>query len=398
MHELVAENDRLRQERDALELQLRQAQKMEVVGHLTGGVAHDLNNVLTVIIGAIEVLVEVVADRPDVATLARMIDAAAARGGDLTQRLLAFARKQPPQPREVDVNSLVMEAAKLLRPTLGTRVQVLTRLAGDTSCSLIDPSQLDHAILNLALNARDAMADGGRLTIETSNVVLDDDDVSMSGEIIAGNYVMVAVSDSGHGIPADILERVFEPFFTTKDVGKGSGLGLSMVYGFVKQSNGHVSISSEVGHGTTVRIYLPSVIGAARPAEVVTTPDLEGGRETILVVEDDPLVRRLIVRQIKSLGYATLVVVNVAEAMAILESPQEIDLLLTDMIMPGSMNGRQLADAALRHRAALKVLFTSGYSERAVIRHGQLDAGALLLEKPYRKSDLARMLRAAIAA
>jgi CheY-like chemotaxis protein len=171
-----------------------------------------------------------------------------------------------------------------------------------------------------------------------------------------------------------------------------------MVYSFVKQSHGHISISSEVGHGTTVRLYLPSVIGAARPAEVVTTSDLEGGRETILVVEDDPLVRRLIVRQIKSLGYATLVVVNVAEAMAILESPQEIDLLLTDMIMPGSMNGRQLADAALRHRAALKVLFTSGYSERAVIRHGQLDAGALLLEKPYRKSDLARMLRAAIAA
>jgi signal transduction histidine kinase len=398
MKQLVEEKDRLLHEKDTSELELRQAQKMEAVGQLTGGVAHDLNNILTVIVGATEVLIEAVADRPEVAALARMIDAAAARGGDLTQRLLAFARKQPLQPREVDVNSLVTDAAKLLRPTLGAHVQVVTKLAGDISLSLIDPGQLNHAILNLALNARDAMSDGGKLTIATSNVVLDNSDVRITGEVTAGNYVMVEVTDSGHGIPAAVLQRVFEPFFTTKDVGKGSGLGLSMVYGFVKQSNGHVSISSEVGHGTTVKMYLPSATGVARPAEVVATSSIEGGRETILVVEDDPLVRRLIVGQIKSLGYATLVVVNAAEALAVLESSQEIDLLFTDIIMPGSMNGRQLADMALRHRSALKVLFTSGYSQGTIIHHGQLDAGALLLEKPYRKSDLARMLRAAIAA
>jgi CheY-like chemotaxis protein len=206
------------------------------------------------------------------------------------------------------------------------------------------------------------------------------------------------VTDSGHGIPADILEHVFEPFFTTKDVDKGSGLGLSMVYGFVKQSHGHINIDSEVGRGTTVRILLPSVIGVARPAAAVAPPVMQGGRETILVVEDDPLLRSLVAGQIKSLGYDTLVVVNAAEALAVLESPRQIDLLFTDMIMPGTMNGRQLADVALRQRAALKVLFTSGYSQGAIIQQGQPRAGTLLLEKPYRKSDLARMLRAAIAA
>jgi signal transduction histidine kinase len=398
MKGLVAEKDLLLCEKGASEPQLRQAQKMEAIGQLTGGIAHDFNNILTVIIGISEILVEVVADRPEVAALAKIIDDAASRGSDLTRRLLAFARKQPLQPREVDVNLLVIEAAKLLQPTLGASVEVVTKLAGDTSLSLVDPSQLNHAILNLALNARDAMSDGGKLTIETGNVALDGNDIRMNGEVTAGDYVMLAVTDSGHGIPADVLEHVFEPFFTTKDVDKGSGLGLSMVYGFVKQSNGHINIYSEVGHGTTVRIYLPSATGAARPAEIAATSDLEGGRETILVVEDDPLVRKLIVGQIKSLGYATLVVVNAAEALAVLESPQAIDLLLTDMIMPGSMNGRQLADMALRHRAELKVLFTSGYAQGAIVQHGQLDAGALLLEKPYRKSDLARLLRAAIAA
>jgi signal transduction histidine kinase len=397
MRELVADKDRLLHEKDASEGQLRQAQKMEAIGQLTGGVAHDLNNILTVITGTTEILVDIVADRPEIAALARIIGEAAARGGDLTQRLRAFARKHPLQPREVDVNSLVVEAAKLLRPTLGARVEVLTRLAGDTSLALIDPSQLNNAILNLALNARDSMPDGGKLTIETGNVVVDGRGLPINGGGGAGKYVMLAVTDSGHGIPADILEHVFEPFFTTKDVDKGSGLGLSMVYGFVKQSHGYINIDSKVGHGTTVRIYLPSVSGVARPA-AVATPVMQGGRETILVVEDDPLLRSLVVGQIKSLGYDTLVVVNAAEALAVLESPRQIDLLFTDMIMPGSMNGRQLADVALRRRAALKVLFTSGYSQGAIIQHGQPGAGALLLEKPYRKADLARMLRAAIAA
>jgi len=398
MKALVAEKDRLLYEKDVSERQFRQAQKMEAVGQLTGGVAHDLNNILTVITGTTEILTEVVADRPEAAALVKMIGEAAARGGDLTHRLLAFARKQPLQPREVDVSLLVTEAAKMLQPMLGARIQVLTKLAVDTSLALIDPGQLNNAILNLALNARDAMPDGGKLTIETSNVVVDESDSRMNGDFTAGNYVMVAVTDSGRGIPAAILEHVFEPFFTTKDVDKGSGLGLSMVYGFVKQSNGHINIHSEVGLGTSVRIYLPQAIGAARPVEVLATSDMKGGCETILVVEDDPLVRKLVVGQIKSLGYDTLAAVDAAEALAVLKSSRQIDLLFTDMIMPGPMSGRQLADVALQNRAALKVLFTSGYSEENIIHHGKLDADALLLEKPYRKADLARMLRAALAA
>jgi len=398
MKALVEEKDRLLYDKNVADLQLRQAQKMEAVGQLTGGIAHDLNNLLTVITGTIEILAEAVAERPELVAITRMIDDAAARGADLTQRLLAFARKQPLRPREVDVNSLVIEATNLLRPTLGEQIEVHMVLAGDASRALIDPSQLTNAILNLALNARDAMPDGGKLTIETGNVTLDDSYASVNGDVAAGDYVLVAVTDSGHGIPADVLDHVFEPFFTTKDVDKGSGLGLSMVYGFVKQSNGHIKIYSEQGHGTTVRIYLPQAIGAAAVAKVPTTPGIEGGHETILVVEDDHLVRAFVVSQIQSLGYLTVAAVNAAEAMAVINGPQEINLLFTDMIMPGSMNGRQLADAALQQRAALKILFTSGYSNEAIIHHGHLDAGVLLLAKPYRKSDLARMIRAALAA
>src|SRR5450759_2890300 len=341
MKALVEEKDRLLDEKSAADVHLRQAQKMEAVGQLTGGIAHDLNNILTVITGTIEILAEAVADRPALAAIAQMIDDAAARGGDLTQRLLAFARKQPLQPREVDVNSLVIEASSLLRPTLGEHIEVHMMLAGDTSRALIDPSQLTNAILNLALNARDAMPNGGTLIIETCNVVLDDNYASMNSDVTAGNYVMVAVTDSGHGIPAEILNNVFEPFFTTKDVNKGSGLGLSMVYGFVKQSNGHIKIYSEEGHGTTVRIYLPQATGAVEAAGLVTEASIEGGQETILVVEDDSLVRTFVVGQIQSLGYATLAAVNAAEALTVIDGPQEIDLLFTDMIMPGSMNGRQ---------------------------------------------------------
>jgi len=398
MKALVEEKDRLLDEKGVADLQLRQAQKMEAVGQLTGGIAHDLNNILTVITGTIEILAEAVADRPELAAIARMIDEAAGRGADLTQRLLAFARKQPLQPREVDVNSLVIEASNLLRPTLGEHIEVYMILAGDTSRALIDPSQLTNAVLNLALNARDAMAGGGKLTIETSNVILDDGYASTNVDVAAGNYVMIAVTDSGHGIPAGILSRVFEPFFTTKDVDKGSGLGLSMVYGFVKQSNGHIKIYSEEGHGTTVRIYLPQASGTVAPAELTSDLRIEGGHETILVVEDDNLVRTFVLSQIQSMGYVTLAATNAAGALAIIDGPQHIDLLFTDMIMPGSMNGRQLADAALQRRTALKILFTSGYSNEAIIHHGHLDAGVLLLAKPYRKSDLARMLRAALVA
>jgi len=400
MKALVEEKDRLLYEKNAADLQLRQSQKMEAVGQLTGGIAHDLNNILTVITGTIEILAEAVADRPELVTIAKMIDEAAERGADLTQRLLAFARKQPLQPREVDVNSLVIEASNLLRPTLGEQVEVQIMLSRDTARALIDPSQLTNAILNLALNARDAMPDGGKLTIETSNVILDDSYAGIHSEVTAGPYVLIAVTDSGHGIPAGILENVFEPFFTTKDVGKGSGLGLSMVYGFVKQSNGHIKICSEAGLGTTVRIYLPQAIGLAQPItdELASTSILEGGDETILVVEDDDLVRTFVVGQIQSLGYVALSAVNADAALVVINSAQTIDLLLTDMIMPGSMNGRQLSDAALRRRPSLSVLFTSGYTENTVIHYGRLDAGVLLLAKPYRKSDLARMIRAALGA
>jgi signal transduction histidine kinase len=398
MKALVEEKDRLLDEKNDADVQLRQAQKMEAVGQLTGGIAHDLNNILTVIIGTIDILAEGVADRPELVAVARMIDEAAARGADLTQRLLAFARKQPLQPREVDVNSLVTQAAQLLRPTLGEQIEVHMKLAGDATHALIDPSQLTNAILNLALNARDAMTDGGKLIIETGDVVLDDAYASLNRDVAAGNYVMVSVTDSGHGIPADVLEHVFEPFFTTKDVDKGSGLGLSMVYGFVKQSHGHIKIYSEEGQGTTVRIYLPQVVDVARPAAIAIIPDMEGGDEIILVVEDDHLVRTFVVGQIQSLGYATLAAGNATEALTVVNSSQKIDLLFTDMIMPGSMNGRQLADAALQRRTALKVLFTSGYSNEVIIHNGHLDAGVLLLAKPYRKSELARMIRAALAA
>ena len=398
MKALVEEKDRLLYEKNVTDLQLLQAQKMEAVGQLTGGVAHDLNNILTVITGTIEILSEAFADRPELLAITKMIDDAAARGADLTQRLLAFARKQPLQPREVDVNALVIQTANLLRPTLGEQIEVHMMLTDDLSHALIDPSQLTNAVLNLALNARDAMPEGGKLTIETRNVALDEEYASTNIDVTAGDYVLVAVTDSGHGIPAAILNNVFEPFFTTKDVDKGSGLGLSMVYGFVKQSNGHIKIYSEEGHGTTVRIYLPQAIGVAPSAELVSETNIEGGHETILVVEDDNLVRTFVIGQIQSLGYATLAAVNAKEAMAVIDGPEKVDLLFTDMIMPGSMNGRQLADAALQQRASLKVLFTSGYSNEAIIHHGHLDAGVLLLAKPYRKSDLAQMIRAALAA
>jgi signal transduction histidine kinase/CheY-like chemotaxis protein len=383
---------------EATESQVRQAQKMEAIGQLTGGVAHDFNNLLTVITGTIEILGEAVKDRPHLVQITNMIGAAAARGADLTQHLLAFARRQPLQPRNVDVNAMVIEAARLLRPTLGEQIEVESMLAHDSHPALIDPSQLSTAILNLALNARDAMPDGGKLTLETKNVVLDENYAGMNSEVSPGNYVMIAVSDSGTGIPASLLEKVFEPFYTTKDVGKGSGLGLSMVYGFVKQSNGHIRIYSEEGHGTTVKLYLPQAPGVADalPAEAGAS-ELEHGDESILIVEDDALVREYVVTQIDRLGYDTLSAGNAAEALAIIDRPGRIDLLFTDVIIPGGMNGRQLAIEAQTRRPGLKVLYTSGYTENAIVHHGRLDAGVLLLAKPYLNSDLARMIRTALA-
>ena len=384
-------------EKQAAEAQLRHVQKMDAIGQLTGGVAHDFNNILTVITGTIGILEDAVAGDPQLAAIARLIDEAAERGANLTKHLLAFARKQPLQPLEVDVNSLVLEAAKLLQPTLGEHIEITPLLAEDAWTALADPSQLTTAVLNLALNARDAMPNGGKLALETSNVYLDENYASMQDEVAAGNYVMIAVSDTGSGIPAALLERVFDPFFTTKEVGKGTGLGLSMVFGFVKQSGGHIKLYSEEGHGTSVKIYLPRATGLNQTAaEALVSVDIEGGSEAVLVVEDDPLVRRYVMTQIESLGYTTLEAANATDALHVIDNGANIDLLFTDVIMPGHMNGRQLVDEALKRRPGLKTLYTSGYTENAIVHHGRLDSGVLLLAKPYRKSELARMIRLAL--
>jgi nitrogen-specific signal transduction histidine kinase/ActR/RegA family two-component response regulator len=384
-------------EKQEAESRLRQAQKMDAVGQLTGGVAHDFNNILTVITGTIGILQDAVADRPELVSIAKLIDDAAERGAQLTKHLLAFARKQPLQPREIDVNSLMVEAAKLLHPTLGEQIQISPMLAEDAWTAMVDPNQLTTAVLNLALNARDAMPNGGKLVLKTRNVYLDEGYAGMHSEVAPGNYVMIAVSDTGSGIPASYLERVFEPFFTTKAVGKGTGLGLSMVFGFVKQSGGHIKIYSEEGHGTTVRIYLPRSTGLQQTAtEALAASDVRGGNERVLIVEDDPLVRQYVITQIKSLGYTTLDAANATEALDIIDNTENIDLLFTDVIMPGPMNGRRLVDEALKRRPDLKTLFTSGYTENAIVHHGRLDSGVLLLAKPYRKSDLARMIRQAL--
>jgi signal transduction histidine kinase len=384
-------------ETEATETQIRQAQKMEAVGQLTGGIAHDFNNILTVITGTIEILGEAVADRPQLAQIARLIEEAASRGAALTQHLLAFARKQPLQPTSVDINTLIVDTVKLLQATIGERVSIDFVPGEDVAPALVDPSQLATAMLNLALNARDAMPNGGRLRIETTNVELQDNRIPAYDGPAAGQYVMISISDTGHGIAAGELNKVFEPFYTTKEVGKGTGLGLSMVYGFVKQSRGHITIQSEEGRGTSILIYLPRADAEATPVVKMSAPELaEQGHETILIVEDDPLVRSYVLTQIRSLGYRTLSASNGLEALAVLRGSEKIDLLFTDVIMPGAINGRELSIEASGLRPGLKVLFTSGYTENAIDHDGRLDHGVQLLKKPYRRSDLASMLRIAL--
>jgi len=379
----------------AAEDRIRQAEKMEAVGQLTGGIAHDFNNILTVITGTIEILADAVKDDPQHAAITRMIDEAASRGADLTQHLLAFARKQPLEPKETDVNTLIIDTAKLLQRTLGEHVEIESVFEDESCPAIVDPNQLATAILNLALNARDAMPDGGKLIIETGQVVLDENYASTHADVRPGRYAMIAVSDTGTGIPASMLDRVFEPFFTSKGPGKGTGLGLSMVYGFVKQSAGHIMVYSEEGHGTTIKMYLPPAAGTSLTAEPAALGTVVGGHETILVVEDDMLVRSYVLTQLHSLGYVTLDAGNATEALAIVHAGRPFDLLFTDVIMPG-LNGRQLANEMLKIRPTLKVLFTSGYTENAIIHHGRLDEGVLLLAKPYRKSDMAIMIRKAL--
>jgi PAS domain S-box-containing protein len=377
------------------EHKLLQSQKLDAIGKLTGGVAHDFNNMLTVITGTTETLVAGLAHQPALQKTAELIDQAAERCSELIQHLLAFARRQPLQPRDVDVNATVLDIAKLLRPTLGEQVEVSSILEQETATAHIDASQLANSLLNMAINARDAMPSGGKLLLETRNAVLDEAYAQANPDVKPGRYVMLAVSDTGTGMSQDVLDKVFEPFFTTKEVGKGSGLGLSMVYGFVKQSGGHIRIYSEVGHGTTIKLYLPPARGQVEAAPAAAPP-LPHGNETIMVVEDDALVRNFVTAQLQSLGYRTVGAANGPAALNLIEGGQAFDLLFTDVIMPGGLSGRELAEKVLKLRPGIKVLYTSGYTDNAIVHQGRLDPGVLLLTKPYRKSQLANMIRRAL--
>ena len=385
-------------ERMRLEQQLRQAQKMEAVGQLTGGIAHDFNNILAVILGLIELLAEGVAKDAQLSAMAKAIDEAAERGAQLTQRMLAYARKQPLQAREVNLEEIVTRSAAMLQRTLGEDIAIKTVIGEGLWPALADPSQLEDAILNLAVNARDAMPKGGKLVIETANVHLDEQYAAEHVEVTPGDYVAVIVTDSGGGMPPDVVERAFDPFFTTKDVGRGTGLGLSMVYGFVKQSRGHVKIYSEVGHGTSIKLYLPKAVDAeAGAVEATCEPAAHlRGHETILVVEDARAVRIMAVNMLESLGYEVWQAEDGRSALECLNSPRPIDLLFTDMIMPNGMSGQDLARKARELRPGLKVLFTSGYSEHFIAAREDAKPDGPLLNKPYRKQRLAEAVRSVL--
>jgi PAS domain S-box-containing protein len=385
-------------ERATMEAQLRQSQKMEVVGQLTGGIAHDFNNLLAVILGNLEVIEERVSADPATRALVRPAVNAAERGALLTERLLAFSRKQALQPQTINLRETVTRMTELLRRTLGAGVSIeMICGMGLWACDA-DPGQLENAILNLAINARDAMPNGGKLTIEISNARLDDDYAAAQADVLPGHYVVISISDTGVGMPPEILKHVFEPFYTTKEVGKGTGLGLSMVYGFVKQSGGHVTIYSEPGKGTTVRLYFPRVrhsTTAARPNESAQ-PNYFARGETILVVEDDPDVRSLAVTLLGDLGYKVLEAGNGKTALDLLTENSHVNLLLSDVVLPGGMGGNALAAEARKISPDLPVVFMSGYTEKAVIRHGQIDPGEIMLQKPFRRAELARKLRQAL--
>src|SRR5271156_6794718 len=378
-------------ERWQIEDALRQAQKMEAIGQLTGGIAHDFNNLLTVIMGNIETMQRRL---PSDHEFHRLIAAAlrgAFRGAELTQRLLVFARRQPLAPEVVSPNKLVSGMSDLLRRALGEAVAIETVLAGGLWSVFADANQLENRLINLAVNARDAMPDGGKLTIETANCYLDEAYCSMQADLTPGQYVGLFVTDTGEGMPQDVVEKAFEPFFTTKGIGQGTGLGLSQVYGFVKQSGGHVKIYSEVGSGATVKLYLPRDYSTDDVADTqlnaVAIP--RGNGETILLAEDDPDVRSFATDGLRELGYRVVEAMDGHVALRLLDAHREIALLFTDVGLPGGMNGRQLADEALRRRNGLKVLFTSGYARNAIVHHGRLEAGVELLVKPFTFTALA---------
>ena len=383
--------------RHSVEAQLRQAQKMEAVGQLTGGISHDFNNVLMVILANIDELQDDAGGDPLMADRLGRIAEAVERASALTRQLLAFSRNQVLHPQKTDLNVLVAAIGKLLRRALGAQIEIEAILAEDLGTANIDRAQLETALVNLCINARDAMPNGGRLLIETRNVTLDRDYVALNPDAVAGDYAMLAVTDTGSGMPPATLARVFEPFFTTKETGKGTGLGLSMVYGFIRQSSGHIKIYSELGIGTSIKLYLPVSGAVAEPVTKGRSPSPPRGIERILVVEDEPLVRASVVQQLQSLGYA---VVEAADAMtglaALVAAEGQCDLLLTDVVMPGGMNGKALADEVSLRWPAIRIVFMSGFTEGAIVRHGRLDKEVLLLNKPFRKAELAQLVRRAL--
>ena len=387
-------------QRQSAEEQLRQAQKMEVVGRLTGGVAHDFNNLLTIISGSLDLLRRRIVSGADT-RVDRLIDHAvegANRAATLTQRLLAFSRQQPLAPELIDANKLVAGMSELFRRTLGENIAVETVLAGGLWRTHADPNQLENVLLNLAVNARDAMPDGGKLTIETANAHLDETYAAVRAEVVAGQYVMIAICDTGVGMTPQVIAKAFEPFFTTKPVGKGTGLGLSQVYGFAKQSGGHAAIYSEPGLGTTIKVYLPRIMSsnltsndAAPIIPMIAEAPARG--LTVLVVEDEDGVRAFSVAALEEAGYKVLAADDGPGGLSLLDANPEVKLLFTDVVLKGPLNGRKVADEALRRRPGLKVLFTTGYTRNAIVHHGRLDEGVDLIGKPFTAGALTQKVR-----
>ncbi len=376
---------------------LRHGQKMEAIGQLTGGMAHDFNNILQVIHTNLDLLADDVASNPEAAARVENAQESAQRAARLTRQLLAFARRQPLEPVPIDVGRLVLDMSDLLHHSLGEKIEVACDVDKGTWNARIDANQLENAIINLAINARDAMPDGGKVTIEVSNIVLDRVAADRSDDIEPGEFVMVSVADNGQGMAADVVEQAFDPFFTTKEEGKGTGLGLSMVYGFIKQSGGHVRIDSKLGQGTAVKMYLPRTHDVVVDQPAALPVDLEG-TERVLVVEDNENVRRSVVEMLSGLGYRVTSTDRPDHALRLLQTEPAFDLLLSDVVMPGNLGAVELAAAARELHPAIAILFMSGYTQSTALQQNRLPAGATLLSKPFRREDLATRLRAALAA